>query len=145
MEKKQYKVQIDAPREKVWDILWDDKTYREWTTAFSPGSYAVTDWKTGSKTLFLGENGDGMVSRIAESRPAEFMSIEHLGEVRGRVEDTTSEKVRQWAGSLENYTLRNSNGGTELVVDIDVPSDFVEMFDGMWPKAMANIKAIAER
>ena len=144
MEKKQYEIQINAPREKVWNILWDDKTYRQWTAAFHPTSYAVTDWQKGSKALFLGEGGSGMVSRIEENIPYEYMSIEHLGEVKDGVEDTTSEAVKKWAGAHENYTLRDSNGGTELVIDMDITPEFAEMFDGIWPKALAKIKEIAE-
>jgi hypothetical protein len=34
-----------------------------------------------------------MVAVIAEHRPQEFLSIEHLGEIRNGVEDTASEAV----------------------------------------------------
>ncbi|MEX0968196.1 MAG: hypothetical protein WD077_13225 [Bacteroidia bacterium] len=40
---------INAPKEKVWNVLLQDETYRIWTSAFEPTSYAVTDWKEGSK------------------------------------------------------------------------------------------------
>ena len=40
MERKEFKTAIDAPKEKVWDVLWNDETYRQWTTPFSEGSYA---------------------------------------------------------------------------------------------------------
>jgi hypothetical protein len=81
MEKLHYDIAINATPEKVWKVLWTDKTYREWTSAFSEGSHAETDWKEGSKVLFLDGNGQGMVSKIAVNRPNEFMSFEHLGEV----------------------------------------------------------------
>src|SRR4051812_46720391 len=121
MEKLHFETLINAPREKVWSVLLDNATYREWTSAFMEGSYAVTDWQKGSKALFLGGSGlDGMVSRIEENIPNEFISIEHLGEVKDGVEDTTSEKVKQWAGSHENYTLKESDGKTQLLIDCDV-------------------------
>ena len=53
MEKKQFKIEIAAPREKVWKILWGDKTYPAWTSVFAEGSRAETDWEEGSKVLFL--------------------------------------------------------------------------------------------
>ncbi|MBN8571144.1 MAG: SRPBCC domain-containing protein, partial [Ignavibacteria bacterium] len=94
-----FSVQINAPREKVWSVLFDDATYREWTAAFHEGSYAETDWQEGSKALFLGPGGkDGMVSTIARNIPNEFLSIKHLGTVKDGVEDTTSEEVQKWAG-----------------------------------------------
>ncbi|MBO9564350.1 MAG: SRPBCC domain-containing protein [Niastella sp.] len=144
MEKLIFTTTINAPREKVWSVLWDDATYRQWTTAFSESSHAVTDWKKGSKVLFLDDSGSGMVSRIAENIPNEYMSIEHLGEVQGGVEDTVSEKIKVWAGAHENYTLKATGNGTELTMDMDITDEFREMFEKMWPKAMDNIKRLAE-
>lgn len=146
MNKLNFKVQINAPRAKVWDTMLQDKTYREWTAEFHPGSYAETDWQTGSKALFLGDGGkDGMVSRIAENRQHEYMSIEHLGIVKNGVEDTTSPDVKGWAGAMENYTFRDKDGGTEVEVDMDSNDEFKEYFEGVWPKALNKLKEIAER
>ena len=144
MEKLNFNVMINATPEKVWKVLWTDDTYRKWTSAFSEGSYAETDWKQGSKVLFLDGQGSGMVSRIAESRPNEYMSFEHLGEVKDGIEDTTSESVKQWAGAHENYTLKKVNGKTELSIDMDITEDFKEMFSKMWPAALKNVKRLSE-
>ena len=144
MEKINFKTVINASPEKVWKVLWTDDTYRKWTSAFSEGSYAETDWKKGSKVLFLDGKGRGMVSRIADNKPNEYMSIEHLGEVTGGVEDTTSEKVKEWAGAHENYTLKKVNGKTELTIDMDITEDFKEMFSKMWPVALDNVKRLSE-
>lgn len=155
-----FSIIINAPKEKVWNTMLDDATYREWTTPFSEGSYYKGDWSEGSKMLFLGPDPKtgiegGMVARIKENRPHEFLSIEHLGEVHGDVEDTTSERVQAWAGALENYTLNDTaGGGTEVLIDLimdkgDEPSEEMkqmeEMFQGMWPKALQKLKEIAER
>jgi uncharacterized protein YndB with AHSA1/START domain len=75
MEKLNFNIVINATPEKVWKVLWNDDTYRKWTSAFAEGSHAETDWKQGSKVLFLDGKGEGMVSKIAESRPNEFMSF----------------------------------------------------------------------
>lgn len=145
MHKQQFSITINAPREKVWSTLWNDATYREWTTAFSEGSHAETDWQKGSKVLFMDSKGMGMVSRIADNVPNEYMSIEHLGYVKDGVEDLESDEVKKWAGAHENYTLRNVNGHTELVVDMDITDDYKDYFAQTWPKALNNVKAIAER
>ena len=144
MEKLHYDIAINATPEKVWEVLWTDKTYREWTSAFSEGSHAKTDWKKGSKVLFLDGNGQGMVSKIAETRPNEFMSFEHLGEIRDGKEDTTSERVKEWAGAHENYTLKKVNGKTELSIDMDINDEFKEMFEKIWPVALNNVKRLSE-
>lgn len=145
MEKLVFSTSINASPEKVWNILWTDATYRKWTAAFMEGSYAVTDWKEGSKVLFLDGRGMGMVSRIAVNRPNEYMSIEHLGEVKDGVEDTTSDRVKAWAGAHENYTLKKINDQTELTIDMDITEEYKEMFAQIWPKALANVKQLSEQ
>ena len=144
MEKLKFKTVINAAPEKIWNVLWNDDTYRKWTSAFAEGSYAETDWKEGSKVLFLDGNGRGMVSRIEKNKPYEYMSIEHLGEIDNGVEDTTSEKIKDWAGAHENYTLKKVNGKTELSIDMDINDEFKDMFAKIWPVALDNIKKLSE-
>ena len=145
MERHTFKIPIDAPREKVWDILWSVTTFREWTTVFSEGSHAESDWKQGSKILFLDGKGAGMVSTIAVKKPPEFMSFKHLGEVHDGVEDLTSKKVSEWSGALESYMLKNVNGKTELSVEIDLADEFKDYFLETFPKALDKVKSMAER
>lgn len=148
MQKLNFSIVINAAKEKVWKTMLEDKTYRHWTEAFSPGSHYVGSWEKGSKILFLGpnENGimGGMVSRIAENKLYEFISIEHLGIINDGIEDTTSDAVKPWAGSLENYTFKDLNGKTELLVDMDINDEYKEMFEDMWSKALQKLKALAE-
>jgi uncharacterized protein YndB with AHSA1/START domain len=146
MEKLNFKTSINAPKEKVWKVLWGDASYREWTSAFSEGSYAETDnWKQGSEVKFLGPSGGGMISRVAENRPNDYMSFEHLGEIKDGVEDRTSDKVKQWAGAKENYALTEKGGVTELAIDMDMAEEYKDMFNQMWPKALEKVKALAEK
>jgi len=148
MEKLQFKIDINTSNEKVWNTMLEDKTYRIWTEEFTPGSHYVGNWSKGGKFLFLGPGADGkvggMVSRIKDNRLYEFISIEHLGEVLDGIEDTTSDRVKIWAGALENYTFVDKNGKTELVVDMDINEEFKEMFEGMWPKALQKLKSLCE-
>ena len=148
MSKLNFSIVIDAPISKVWDTMLEDKTYRMWTEEFTPGSHYVGNWSKGGKILFLGPGADGkvggMVSRIKDNRLYEFISIEHLGEVLDGIEDTTSDRVKVWAGALENYTFVDKNGKTELIVDMDINEEFKEMFEGMWPKALQKLKSLCE-
>jgi hypothetical protein len=145
MEKKEFKITINAPKEKVWNILWNEKTYPEWTSVFSEGSRAETDWKKGSKVLFLDGANSGMVSTIVDNVPNQYMSIKHLGTIKDGVEEPDSEQTREWAGALENYTLKGTNGKTELTVDIDITPQFLEYFLKTFPKALEKIKELAEK
>jgi hypothetical protein len=107
------------------------------------------DWSKGSRMLFLGpdpktgEEG-GMVSRIAENRPYEFISIEHLGILANGVEDTTSEEAKKWTPAYENYSFEEHDGVTKLSVDMDSATSYVEMFKKMWPDALQKLKTLAE-
>jgi len=147
MEKLTFNTRINANRETVWAVLWGADTYPQWTSAFCEGSHAVTDWQQGSKVLFLDGNGSGMVSRVAENIPHEYMSFEHVGEVKNGVEDTESEQVIAWAGAHENYTLKTVHNYTELLVEMDsatIPEEFKSFFLQTWPLAMDKIKTLAE-
>jgi hypothetical protein len=150
MQKLHFSILINAPKEKVWHTMLDDKTYREWTTAFHPGSYYKGDWNKGSKILFLGPNPEtgeegGMVSRIAEHKPYEFISIEHLGIIQNGVEDTTSNEARKWAPAYEDYSFKEKDGATEVLVSLDVDEEETELFNKMWLEALQKLKEIAER
>ena len=144
MERLHFSANINAPKEKVWNILWSKGNYESWTAVFSEGSTAVTDWNEGSKILFLDGKGDGMVSKIAVKKPNEYMSFQHLGEIMNGVEDTTSEKVKVWQGSQENYRLTTNGEQTTLDVEMDITPDFKDYFLKTWPKAMEAIKQLAE-
>lgn len=145
MIRKTFSTTINAPREKVWEVLWSDASYREWTAAFSPGSRAETDWKKGSKVLFLGDKDGGMVAEIADNRPNEFMSIRHLGVVKDGKEVYDDPEHKDWAGAMENYTLRTVNGQTELVVEMDLTEKYADYFTDTWPQALAKVKELAEK
>jgi uncharacterized protein YndB with AHSA1/START domain len=139
-----FSTSINAPKDLVWRTMLEDETYRQWTSAFHEGSYAVTDWKPGSKALFLAPDGSGMVSRVADHRPNEHLSLEHLGIVRNGVEDTTSTDVLRWAGAREDYTLREDAGRVVLTVEMDTTEEQRQAFEGMWPQALAALKELSE-
>jgi hypothetical protein len=144
MEKLEFKTSINAPREKVWEILWSDDSYHKWTSVFAEGSTAQADWKEGSKVLFLDGQGKGMVSTVAANKPNEYMSFKHLGVVDNGVEDTTSEQVKDWAGAMENYSLKDVDGKTELTMDLDINATFKDYFVNTFPKALEKVKELAE-
>lgn len=139
-----YATRINASRKRVWEAMLNRDSYRIWTTPFSEGSDYEGSWEKGSRILFLDTNGQGMFSRIAENKPYEFVSIEHIGFVKDGKEDTESEGATAMAGALENYTLTESGGVTEVSVDLDIPDAYKDMFDESWPKALSKLKALCE-
>lgn len=151
MQKLNFTVMINAPKEKVWHSMLDDETYRIWTEPFAKGSHFVGEWREGSKMHFLGPdpegNMSGMVSLIKEIREYEYVSIEHIGFVNNGVEDTTSDAVKDWVGAMENYSMKEMNNVTELIVELigNFPDEFSEMFNDIWPKALNKLKELAEK
>ncbi|WP_293312069.1 SRPBCC family protein [Pedobacter sp. UBA5917] len=140
MEKIEFKTSINAPAGKVWDVLFGVKTYPQWTAVFAEGSCVETDWKKGSKALFLDAKGDGMVAVIRENIPNQYMSIKHVGEIKdGR------EELQDWGESLENYTLSEKDGKTELLIDMGITKEWLDYFEKTWPKALDKVKEIAEK
>ena len=144
MERLQFKTRIAAPKEKVWRILWDDETYGQWTAPFCEGSRAQTDWQEGSKVLFLAPNNEGLSSIIEKRIDNQFMSFSHKGVVKDGIEDFSPEVTKEWAGGIENYTLTEKDGHTELTVDIDITPQHKEYFLTTWPKAFDVLKELAE-
>lgn len=148
MNKLNFKITINAPVDKVFRVMIDDQSYREWTKAFNGTSHYVGSWEKGEKIVFIGldEQGNkcGMVSRIKENIPNRMISIEHLGMLEGGKEITEGEKVESWAGALENYYFNDNNGSTELSVEMDSNEDFESYFKDTWPKALDTLKALCE-
>ncbi len=150
MERLQYSIAINAPQQKVWGTMLNDKTYREWTSIFnSAGSCYEGEWKTGAPMRFLGPNKDGtvsgMFSKIKEVRPYDFVSIAHLGEIVKGKDVPWQYEGMEGAEPEENYTLIEKNGVTEVVVELDSNEQFKKMFEDTWPKALERLKELAEK
>ena len=152
MKKIQYKKDINAPAEKVYNTMLgidNIKTYEQWTAEFNPTSTYEGSWEKGSKICFVGtdENGKkgGMVSEIADNIPFQFVSIRHNGILDGENEITEGPEVEKWSGGLENYSFHENKGVTTVTVECDTTEDFLEYFDTTWPKALNKLKEISEK
>lgn len=150
MKRLVYSIEINAPRQKVWDTMLEDKTYRIWTEAFNPGSYYVGSWGEGEEIKFLGPdpegNGEGgMIARVITNKKYEKVAVEHFGMIQNGKVDTTSDKVKEWTPAVEAYTFSDKDGGTLVEVELDMPEEYASMFDEMWPKALEALKELAEK
>ncbi len=148
MKKIQQSIDIHASREDVWAAIISDKKYRAWTAVFHEGSYFEGGWQQGDKIKFLGDDEagqqSGMVSEIAVSQHLKYISIHHLGLVTNGVEDYTSDEVKQWAPSFENYSFEKLGDVTRFSVETDIEEDYFEIFGELWAKALVKLKAVCE-
>lgn len=149
LDKLYFWVSIFAPVEKVYNTMLDDACYREWTSVFDPTSRYEGSWQKGSRIKFLGTGHDGktggMLSRIRENTPNEFVSIEHLGMVSDGIEILSGAEVESWIGVMENYTFTSYNGKTVVSVDLGSNPEFDSYFSETWPIALAKLKEICEK
>ncbi len=151
MQKLQFKVSINAPAKQVYDFmlgLQNKTTYEQWASVFNPTSSYEGNWEKGSKIMFVGvdEQGEkgGMISRIVDNVPAQFVSVQHYGILKGEQEITEGEDVEKWANGFENYNFEENNGTTSLTVNLDTAEDFEDYMNETYPKALSKLKEICE-
>ncbi|NEU06884.1 SRPBCC domain-containing protein [Flavihumibacter sp. R14] len=152
MKKLQFTVSINAPASRVYDVMLgisSKSTYEQWTSLFNPTSSYEGSWDKGNKMLFIGvdEKGEkgGMVSRIVENIPNQFVSVQHYGLVKGDKEISEGPEVEKWANGFENYTFQENNGTTTLTVDLDTTEDFLDYMNETYPKALDKLKELCEK
>ncbi len=139
-----FSTDIKASREKVWEVLWNEDTYKQWTKVFGEGSTTKSDWNEGDPIAFLDSKGNGMQSKINKKLPPETMVFQHLKVIKdGDVQPTTPES-KQWEGALESYNLSENNGTTTLLVKMDSAKEYEDFFEENFPKALEIIKQMAE-
>lgn len=137
-------IDVDAPPERVWEVLTGDATYRRWTAAFAEGSYAETDWLEGSSVRFLGPDGTGLLGRVVASRRPELLDVEYTGVVGGGHDDTGSDEARLWSGTHETYRLTEVGGGTHLSISAPMADPWYDDMVVAWDQALAVVKELAE-
>ena len=152
MKKLQYKVSINAPVTQIYDSMHGithKSSYGEWTALFNATSTYEGSWDKGSKILFIGvdEKGEkgGMVSKIAENIPNQFVSIQHYGLFKADKEITEGPEVEKWANGFENYSFEEKNGTTIVTVDLDTTEDFLGYMNQTYPKALDKLKELCEK
>lgn len=146
MKKLEFSKEINAPVQRVWDALWNDENYSQWTAVFNPNgeSKMQTDWKVGGRTLFVDTKGNGMISTIKNMNEPHEIVYEHLGEIIDGVEDTKSEKVQSYAGALEEYHLSEIKGITTLKVSVQINEEWEKMMINGFTEGMEIVKRLAE-
>ena len=142
MKKMQFSIEIHTSREKVWDTLWRDETFREWANLIDAGTYMVGDLKEGGEIQFISANGYGVTSLVEKLTPGEFLLLRHQADTQ---DEGWREREKEWTGGEETYTLVDNDDATVFSVAFDVPPEQEEYFQTNYPKAMQQIKLLAEK
>ncbi|WP_264552242.1 SRPBCC domain-containing protein [Flavobacterium sp. N2038] len=145
METLEFTIKIKAPAEKVWNVLWDDETYKKWTSVFCEGSHTITDWNEGDKIHFMSPNGEGMYSVIETKTPNEYMAFKHIGEIKDFKELPLNEETKNWTGAMETYRLIPEEEFTSLIAQIDVVEKYLDYYKETFPNGLEKVKELSEQ
>jgi len=143
-------VDINTSREAVWAAIINPTKYQLWTSVFQEGSYFEGGWQKGDHIKFLlaDEQGHtkGLYSEIVESDHLKHLSIKHLGLVTDDIVDYTSEEVKKWAPSFENYYLEKINDDdTRFTVEVDVDDEEFTYMSDIWDLGLEKLKEVCEK
>ena len=139
-----FDIDINAPREKVWQILWGKKTYAEWTSVFTEGSYFEGDFKQGNRVHLLSPGGDGLYSDIIFLIENEFLMFSHIGYLKDKQEQPIDEETEVWTGSIESYKLTDKGNGTHLKLELDCQPEYKDSMNGRFADALQKLRQMCE-
>ena len=146
MKNLEYKIHINAAKQKVWETMIQPDTYKEWTNASWPGSYYEGKWEQGEKIKFISNDDSGTLVIIEELNPYDYISAKHIAILlKGGKEDYDSDAAKGWIGTFESYIFNEHNGATDLTAGIVTNLQWQKMFDDDFPNALKKLKEICER
>ena len=138
--------EIKASAEKIWQILWNDDTYKQWTNFFSEGCYYESDWQIGGRTLFLDATGkSGMISTIDKLDAPHEVVFKHLGYMKDGEEIFNTKEVAEWSGAQEKYILTEFDGYTKLTTKTQTTLQYEDFMKKAFEQGFEKIKELAER
>jgi len=83
MRKMQFSIKIQASRKKVWNTLFDDKTFRDWGSIIDEGQYMLGELKEGNKVQFISSvSGCGVTSLVKKLIPNKFVSFKQVSDTK---------------------------------------------------------------
>jgi len=142
MNELQFSIEINASKERVWATLWEDATFRDWSSIIDEGTYMKGVMKEGNEIQFISSVSKyGVTDLIEKLIPNEFVLFRHSADTK---ESGLQEREKEWTGGRESYSLTEKNGVTTLIVKTDVPQELEEIFNIRFPEALERIKTLAE-
>ncbi len=148
MNEMKHSIEINAPKEKVWEVLWSDQTFRDWSGFIDEGTYMEGKLEEGNEINFIG-NSDGGVrygvtSRVEKLVPNQHILFTRIADIVVKDDGGIEKRDDQWTGGTERYDLEENNGKVTLSITQDVPDELVEYFNDKLPQALARIKVLSE-
>lgn len=142
MKELQFTIDINAPKETVWDTLWQDASLRDWSGIIDPGTYMIGELQEGATVQFNSEGGYGVTSLVSKLVPNRYVVFHHKADTQ---DDGNKNRDDQWTGGRESYELTETDGTTTLHMRLDVPPELEETMHTSYPKALRRVKELAEQ
>ena len=144
IEKLIFEIDINASRERVWDIMWGEKTYGEWLSVFTEESYIKGKLEKEGRVHLLAPSGEGMYSDIIFFKENEYLVFSHIGYVKDGHEMPVDADTEVWTGSLESFFLTEAPGGTHLKIELDNQKEYHDMMKMNYNVALQKLKSMCE-
>lgn len=147
MKTLKYSIQINKPRELVFNKLFEQSVYTKWAEAWGEGMAYAGEWKEGEHITFFDKVQGGTKAVVEAYKPYEHIKLKHVSMVDPQLNEVEpmDETMKKWIGSLEQYFFyEDGDDQTTLEAVAETDEAFQEMMDGAWPKALKIIKEACE-
>lgn len=135
-----FKIQINAPAEKIWNVLFTQDSQQIWASALNEGTYFEGNWEEGSMMRFLDQDNNGMYNLVIRNNPGKELGMKHLGWIlEGKL------SPQDWGDSTITYLLEASENGTILHAKVNSLDEFVDFFNSKYPQNFEKVKEISEQ
>src|SRR5688572_6032188 len=114
MKNLKHSIEINASKEKVWEVLWDDQTLRDWANIIDEGTYMTGTLEEGKEVNFIGNSDEGVsygvTSRVEKLIPYEYILFTRIADIKVSKDGLIEKRDNQWTGGTEDYKLEENNG-----------------------------------
>lgn len=142
MPQLQFTTKIKATKQKVWETLWNDKTFRDWASIIDEGTYMEGEIIEGQTVRFISSvSGYGVTSLVEKLVSYEFVLLKHMADTKDNGKNT---REKEWTGGTESYSLIEQDGFTTLTIKTEVPKELEKIFLESMPKALEMIRELGE-
>lgn len=140
MNRLQFDIEINAPQDLVWQLMWDKNTFSEWMLPMGEGHYFEPTLIAGGKIRWLTPNGDGMYGKVKKLIPGEKIVFEHQGWII-KGENSMVDTFK----SEELYSLKSEKKITHVCLEVDTFDEYTALMKEKYPLVLEALKKIAEQ
>ncbi|MFC4735175.1 hypothetical protein ACFO4L_01135 [Bacillus daqingensis] len=142
MDTHTFSILIQADKREIWNVLWEDTSFRDWANLIDEGTYMKGKLEENGEVEFISAvNGYGVTSLVEELRPHEYVRFHHQADTQDSGSDVRAD---EWTGGTESYLLEESKEGVTLSMTLTIPAHQLPLFSDRVPKALTRIKELAE-